>query len=172
MLFPAKENQSMDARANASTEKELSEELEAIIDPYRGQPTGLIQVLAKAQKQIGYLPRWVQEQVAEGLGLSLQEVYGVATFYAYFSLLPKGRHKVCVCTGTACYVKGSNSVLKTIREAIGIKPGQTTADSRYSLETVRCIGACGLAPAMIADDKDVHGRLTPNQIPDILQRYD
>jgi NADH-quinone oxidoreductase subunit E/NADP-reducing hydrogenase subunit HndA len=162
----------MNPCANVSTGDELSEALEAIIDPYRGQPTGLIQVLAKAQKQIGYLPKWVQARIAKGLGVSLQEVYGVVTFYAYFSLIPKGRHKMCVCTGTACYVKGSNSVLKTIRETIGIKPGQTTSDSRYSLETVRCIGACGLAPAMITDDKDVHGRLVPDQIPEILGRYE
>jgi NADH-quinone oxidoreductase subunit E len=162
----------MNACADVSTDEELSEALERIIDPYRGQPTGLIQVLAEAQKHIGYLPRWVQARIAEGLGLSLQEVYGVVTFYAYFSLIPKGRHKVCVCTGTACYVKGSNSLLKSIRETIGIKPGQTTSDSRYSLQTVRCIGACGLAPAMIANDKDVHGRLAPNHIPEILERYE
>ena len=162
----------MNECANASANLELSQELERIIAPYRGEPTGLIQVLAKAQKRIGYLPKWVQKKVADGLGLSLQEVYGVVTFYAYFSLIPKGRHKMCVCTGTACYVKGSNSVLTAIRETIGIKPGQTTADSRYSLETVRCIGACGLAPAMIADDNDVHGRLASNQIPEILERYE
>jgi NADH-quinone oxidoreductase subunit E len=162
----------MNACVDVSTDKELLEALENIIEPYRGQPTELIQVLAKAQKRIGYLPRWVQERVAQGLGVSLQEVFGVVSFYAYFSLIPKGRHKVCVCTGTACYVKGSNSVLKSIRETIGIKPGQTTSDSRYSLETVRCIGACGLAPAMIANDKDVHGRLSPNQIPELLERYE
>ena len=162
----------MDAHADVSTDEELLEALESIIEPYRGRPTELIQVLAKAQQRIGYLPKWVQERVAQGLGLSLQEVYGVVTFYAYFSLIPKGRHKVCVCTGTACYVKGSNSVLKSIRDIIGIKPGQTTSDSRYSLETVRCIGACGLAPAMIADGKDVHGRLAPNHIPEILQQYE
>jgi NADH-quinone oxidoreductase subunit E/NADP-reducing hydrogenase subunit HndA len=162
----------MNTAGALSTDEELSETVERIIDPYRGQPAGLIQVLAKAQKHIGYLPKWVQARIAKGLGVSLQEVYGVVTFYAYFSLIPKGRHKVCVCTGTACYVKGSNSVLKTIRETIGIKPGQTTPDSRYSLETVRCIGACGLAPAMIANDKDVHGRLVPNQISEILGRYE
>jgi NADH-quinone oxidoreductase subunit E/NADP-reducing hydrogenase subunit HndA len=162
----------MNTAGALSTDEELSETVERIIDPYRGQPAGLIQVLAKAQKHIGYLPKWVQARIAKGLGVSLQEVYGVVTFYAYFSLIPKGRHKVCVCTGTACYVKGCNSVLKTIRETIGIKPGQTTPDSRYSLETVRCIGACGLAPAMIANDKDVHGRLVPNQISEILGRYE
>ena len=162
----------MNTAVTLSTDEVLSEMAERIIDPYRGQPAGLIQVLAKAQKRIGYVPKWVQARIAKGLGISLQEVYGVVTFYAYFSLIPKGRHKVCVCTGTACYVKGCNSILKTIREIIGIKPGQTTPDSRYSLETIRCIGACGLAPAMIANDKDVHGRLAPNQIPEILGHYE
>jgi len=150
---------------------ELSKQLELIIDEYRGQPSGLIQVLTKAQELIGYLPKWSLISIAKGLGVSLQEVYGVATFYAFFSLIPRGRHKISVCAGTACYVKGTNMVIKTIRDALGIKPGQTTPDSRYTLETVRCIGACGLAPAMIIDGKDVHGRLEAEQIPDILEQY-
>jgi len=146
--------------------------LAKIIDPYRGQPNGLIQVLTKAQEYVGYLPKWVQVQVADGLGLSLQDVYGVATFYAFFSLIPRGRHKVSVCAGTACYVKGTKTVLKGIREAIGIKPGQTTPDSRYTMEIVRCIGACGLAPAVIIDGKDVHGRLEAEAVADILNIYE
>lgn len=146
-------------------------ELAKIIDPYRGQPSGLIQVLTGAQQTIGYLPRWALLDIAGGLNVSLQTVYGVATFYAFFSLIPKGRHKLSVCAGTACYVKGTKTVVKAVREAIGIKPGQTTPDSRYSLEIVRCIGACGLAPAMIVDGKDVHGRLEPTEIPPILEEY-
>lgn len=146
-------------------------ELAKIIDPYRGQPSGLIQVLTGAQQTIGYLPRWALLDIASGLNVSLQTVYGVATFYAFFSLIPKGRHKLSVCAGTACYVKGTKTVVKAVREAIGIKPGQTTPDSRYSLEIVRCIGACGLAPAMIVDGKDVHGRLEPTEIPPILEEY-
>ncbi len=103
--------------------------------------------------------------------MSLQDVYGVVTFYAFFSLIPRGRHKISVCAGTACYVKGTKMVTKTLREVLGIKPGQTTPDSRFTLEVVRCIGACGLAPAMIIDGKDVHGRLEPEQIPQILEQY-
>ncbi len=152
-------------------ENELTKQLDKIIDPYRGKPNGLIQVLTKAQELIGYLPKWAQVRIAEGLGVSLQEIYGVATFYAFFSLIPRGRHKISVCAGTACYVKGTKSLLKTLREVLGIKPGQTTPDSRFTLEIVRCIGACGLAPAMIIDNKDVHGRLEPEQIPEILERY-
>lgn len=152
-------------------EDELTKQLDKIIDPYRGQPSGLIQVLTKAQELIGYLPKWAQVRIAEALGVSLQEVFGVVTFYAFFSLIPRGRHKISVCAGTACYVKGTKTVLKTIREAIGIKAGQTTPDSRFTLEIVRCIGACGLAPAMIVDGKDVHGRLEPEMIPEILGQY-
>lgn len=152
-------------------EDELTKQLDIIIEPYKGKPSGLIQVLTKAQELIGYLPKWAQVSIAEGLGVSLQEVYGVVTFYAFFSLIPRGRHKISVCAGTACYVKGTKTVLKTLREAIDIKPGQTTPDSRFTLEIVRCIGACGLAPAMIIDGKDVHGRLEPEQIPEILEQY-
>ncbi|HPU35169.1 MAG TPA: NADH-quinone oxidoreductase subunit NuoE [Bacillota bacterium] len=152
-------------------EDELTKQLDKIIDPYRGQPGGLIQVLTRAQELIGYLPKWTLIRIAKALGLSLQDVYGVATFYAFFSLIPRGRHKISVCAGTACYVKGTNMVVKTIREHLGIKPGQTTPDSRFTLEIVRCIGACGLAPAMIIDGKDVHGRLEPEQIPQILEQY-
>lgn len=152
-------------------EDELTKQLEKIIDEYRGQPSGLIQVLTKAQNLIGYLPLWVQTRIAKGLGISLQEVYGVVTFYAFFSLIPRGRHKISVCAGTACYVKGTKTVLKTLREVLGVKEGQTTPDSRFTVEVVRCIGACGLAPAMIIDGTDVHGRLEPEQIPGILEQY-
>ncbi|OPX88749.1 MAG: NADP-reducing hydrogenase subunit HndA [Pelotomaculum sp. PtaB.Bin104] len=161
----------MSACSCGSSDDELTKQLELIIDEYRGEPSGLIQVLTKAQNLIGYLPAWVQTRVAKGLGVSLQEVYGVVTFYAFFSLIPRGRHKIAVCAGTACYVKGSKMVQKTLREVLGIKAGQTTPDSRFNLEVVRCIGACGLAPAMIIDGKDVHGRLEPEQIPGILEQY-
>mgnify|MGYP000860852594 FL=1 len=156
---------------NCSCADELTKELDKIIAAYRNQPGGLIQVLTKAQQLVGYLPRWVQVRVAEGLGLSLQEVYGVCSFYTFFSLIPKGRHKISICAGTACYVKGSQTIVKTLHELLGIKPGQTTADSRFTVELVRCIGACGLAPAVIIDDQDVHGRLTPELMPAILEQY-
>jgi len=155
---------------NASND-ELTKQLDRIIDPYRGNPGGLIQVLTKAQNLVGYLPRWVQVQIAEGLGVSLQEVYGVVTFYAFFSLIPRGRHKISVCAGTACYVKGTKMVTKTLKDLLDLKPGQTTPDSRFTLEIVRCMGACGLAPAMIIDGKDVHGRLEPELIPAVLEQY-
>lgn len=161
----------VECQCNCGCEDELTKQLDKIIDEYRGQPSGLIQVLTKAQQLVGYLPKWVQVRIARGLGLSLQEVYGVCTFYAFFSLIPKGRHKISVCAGTACYVKGAKTVIKTLRELLGVKPGQTTPDSRFTVELVRCIGACGLAPAVIIDGKDVHGRLEPELIPAILEQY-
>jgi len=152
-------------------EDELTKQLDAILDEYRGQSGSLIQVLTKAQNLVGYLPMWVQVRIAKALGLSLQEVYGVVTFYAFFSLIPRGRHKISVCAGTACYVKGTKTILKALREILGVKEGQTTPDSRFTVETVRCIGACGLAPAMVIDGTDVHGKVDPDQIPGILEQY-
>lgn len=161
----------MVACASNFGEDELVKQLDKVINPYRGNPGGLIQVLTAAQNLVGYLPKWAQVQIAEGLGVSLQEVYGVITFYAFFSLIPRGRHKISVCAGTACYVKGTKMITNTLRELLGVKAGQTTPDSRFTLEIVRCIGACGLAPALIMDGKDVHGRLEPELIPAVLEQY-
>ena len=149
----------------------LVEGLSKIIEPYRGKPSGLIQVLAKAQQLIGYLPKWAMVMVADELGASIQDVYGVATFYAFFSLIPRGRHKLSVCTGTACYVKGANKLVKALRSQLGVKPGQTTPDSRFTLDVVRCIGACGLAPAVIVNTKEVHGKLDTEQLPELCAQY-
>ena len=149
----------------------LVEGLNKIIEPYRGNPSGLIQVLAAAQQLIGYLPKWAMVMVADELGASIQDVYGVATFYAFFSLIPRGKHKLAVCTGTACYVKGANKLVKSLRTHLGVKPGQTTPDSIFTLDVVRCIGACGLAPAVLVDTKEVHGKLEPEQMPELCAQY-
>ncbi|MBC7341951.1 MAG: NADH-quinone oxidoreductase subunit NuoE [Clostridia bacterium] len=152
-------------------EEELFAKLDQVIDQYRGQPSGLIQVLHQAQELFGYLPYEVQERVAEGLGVPLSEVYGVTTFYTFFSLYPKGRHQLKVCKGTACYVRGANNVIDRLEKELGIKPGETTEDRRFSLEVVRCLGACGLGPVMMVDE-DVHARLKPDKLPQILSRYE
>lgn len=162
----------MSTCASTSPDAALVEGLAKIIEPYRGKPSGLIQVLAKAQQLIGYLPKWAQVMVADELGVSLQDVYGVATFYAFFSIIPRGRHKVSVCTGTACHVKGAGKLLKALRQELGVKPGQTTPDSRFTLDQVRCIGACGLAPAIMVDGKDTHPKMEPEQIPALLAQYE
>ncbi len=145
-------------------------ELREFIDTEKSQPGALMPVLQKAQEIYGYLPIEVQGIVAEGLGLSLSEVYGVATFYSQFSLNPKGEHRISVCLGTACYVKGADKILEGIEKRLGIKCGECTSDGVFSLDSCRCVGACGLAPVMMIDD-DVYGRMTVDQIDDILKKY-
>lgn len=150
--------------------KEQEKELLQIIEQYKELRGGLMPVLQHAQEIYGYLPIEVQTIVAQGLDVSLSEVYGVATFYSQFSLSPKGDYRISVCLGTACYVKGADKVLEAIEAELEIKSGQCTPDGRFSLDSARCIGACGLAPVMMIND-DVYGRLTPGQIPAILDKY-
>ena len=130
----------------------------------------LVTALQKAQQIYGYLPIEVQKMVSDGLDIRLEEVYGVATFYSQFSLNPKGKYKVSVCLGTACYVKGASQIFDKVAENLGIKGGECTGDGKFSLEACRCIGACGLAPVLTVND-DVYGRLNANEIPGILQKY-
>lgn len=145
-------------------------ELKEFINLEKTQPGALMPVLQKAQEIYGYLPIEVQSMVAEGLGISLSEVYGVATFYSQFSLNPKGEHRISVCLGTACYVKGADKILEGLEEKLGIKCGECTSDGVFSLDSCRCVGACGLAPVMMIDD-DVYGRMTVDQIDSILAKY-
>ena len=145
-------------------------ELKKVIAKYKEQPGGLMPALQEAQGIYGYLPYEVQKMLAEGLDVSMSEVYGVSTFYAQFSLVPKGKYIISVCLGTACYVKGADRVLTAIEEKLGIKSGECTPDRKFSLVATRCIGACGLAPVITIND-DVYGRLTADMIPDILAKY-
>ncbi|MBA4389842.1 MAG: NAD(P)H-dependent oxidoreductase subunit E [Syntrophus sp. (in: bacteria)] len=152
-------------------EEDLYPRLNEIIGEHKGKPEDLIMVLHKAQNLFGYLPKKVQEMVAEGLNMSINEVYGVITFYNFFSTVPQGKHSVKVCLGTACYVRGSQKVLEKTEKALGIKVGGTTDDRRYSLGVVRCIGACGLAPAMLVDE-DVYGRVKTTNAMEIIEKYE
>lgn len=145
-------------------------ELKEYIEAEKSQPGALMPVLQKAQEIYGYLPIEVQSMVAEGLGLSLSEVYGVATFYSQFSLNPKGEHRISICLGTACYVKGADKILEGLEQKLGIKCGECTPDGVFSLDSCRCVGACGLAPVMMIDD-DVYGRMTVDQIDSVLAKY-
>ena len=145
-------------------------QLQEVIAKRKDEPGALMPVLQEAQGIFGYVPLDVQEIIAEGLGTTLSEVYGVATFYAQFSLEPKGEYVVGVCLGTACYVKGSQKVLDKLAEVLDVSVGRTTADGRFTLNATRCLGACGLAPVMMIND-EVYGRLTPEQIPGILEKY-
>ena len=146
------------------------QKLDEIIAKYKGTRDALIPVLHEAQEIYGYLPMSVQKKIAEGLGVSLAEVYGVVTFYAQFYLEPKGKYRINVCLGTACYVKGAGLILDKLSEVLKIKSGQCTKDGLFSLEACRCVGACGLAPVIMIND-DVYGRLTPDDIPAIIQSY-
>ena len=149
-------------------EKELK--LQEIIDRHKGMKGALISVLHEAQEVYGYLPLSVQKKISEGLNIPLSEIYGVITFYTQFSLNPKGKYKIQLCLGTACYVKGANLVLDKLKEELGIDVGQCTEDGQFSLEACRCIGACGLAPVMTIND-DVYGRLVPDDIKGIIEKY-
>lgn len=146
------------------------EQLKEVIAKHRDQKGGLMPVLQEAQGIYGYLPYEVQVMIAEGLGISLSEVFGVATFYSQFSLTPKGKNKISVCLGTACYVKGSDKVLEAIESRLGIKSGECTEDGLFSIDACRCVGACGLAPVMLVGE-DVYGKVKPEEVPGILNSY-
>ena len=145
-------------------------QLKAWLDENRDTPGALMPALQKAQEIYGYLPIEVQRMVAEALGKPLAEVYGVATFYSQFSLTPKGKYRISVCLGTACYVKGSGKLYEKLQEKLGIAGGECTPDGKFSLDACRCVGACGLAPVMMINN-DVYGRLTPDQVGPILDMY-
>ena len=150
--------------------EEQEKQLRAVIDAHKEQKGALMPVLQEAQNIYGYLPIEVQKMIAEGLKMPLEEVYGVVTFYAQFSLNPKGKYNIGVCLGTACYVKGSQEVYDKVSEVLKIKGGEVTDDGLFSLEATRCIGCCGLAPVMTVGD-DVYGKLTADMIPDIIKKY-
>ena len=140
------------------------------IAEHRGEAGALMPVLHEAQDIYGYLPAEVQTVIAEELAIPLAEVYGVATFYSQFSLNPKGKHKISVCLGTACYVKGSDKILAAIERELGIRCGECTPDKKFSIENCRCVGACGLAPVVIIDG-EVYGKLTEHDVAGILDKY-
>jgi len=145
-------------------------ELDEIIAKYKGKPGGLIPVLEEAQVALEFLPVSVQKKIARGLNLPLSRVYGVVTFYSFFTMTPRGRHTVRVCLGTACYVRGGKALAEAIEKNYGVKEGETTADRKFTYESVRCLGACGLGPVVVVDN-DVHGRVKPGKVKDILNAY-
>ncbi len=153
-------------KGTAEQEKELMQ----VIAEHKGQEGALIPVLHKAQEIYGYLPIEVQTMIAEGLDVTLAEVYGVVTFYTQFSLNPKGEYKIAVCLGTACYVKGSGDILDKFKQILGIGVDECTPDGKFSIEATRCIGACGLAPVLTVNE-DVYGRLVVDDVPGILEKY-
>ena len=149
---------------------EQEAQLQAIIAKYKDDKSNLMAVMQEAQGIYGYLPMEVQLMIAEGMDVPLEKVYGVATFYAQFSLSPKGKYNVSVCLGTACYVKGAGELMDKLSEVLGIGADECTEDGKFSLTACRCIGACGLAPVLTVND-DVYGRLVADDIPGIIAKY-
>ncbi len=149
---------------------EQEAQLQAIIAKYKDDKSNLMAVMQEAQGIYGYLPMEVQLMIAEGMDVPLEKVYGVATFYAQFSLSPKGKYNVSVCLGTACYVKGAGELMDKLSEILGIGADECTEDGKFSLTACRCIGACGLAPVLTVND-DVYGRLVADDIPGIIAKY-
>lgn len=153
---------------NGTPEQEAK--LLSIIDAHKADKGALMPILQQAQEVYGYLPYEVQTIIAEKMDIPLEKIYGVVTFYSQFTLMPKGKYKISVCLGTACYVKGSGAIYEKIQKILGIQGGECTPDGKYSLEACRCIGACGLAPVMTVNE-DVYGRLTVDDIAGIIDKY-
>lgn len=149
---------------------EQEAKLQAKIAEMKDDKSNLMAVMQEAQEIYGYLPMEVQLMIAEGMDVPLEKVYGVATFYAQFALSPKGKYNVSVCLGTACYVKGAGELMDKLSEILGIGAEECTEDGKFSLTACRCIGACGLAPVLTVND-DVYGRLTADDIPGIIAKY-
>lgn len=145
--------------------------VDAVIERYKAKKGALIPVLEEIQETIGYLPKSIQKRVALGLSVPMSEVHGVVTFYSFFTTVPRGRHTIRCCLGTACYVRGGRKILEKLSQTLKINPGDTTEDIRFSLETVRCLGACGLAPVMMVDE-DTHRQAKPTKVLDIIENYE
>lgn len=145
--------------------------LKKVIADLKDTDGALMPILQHAQEIFGYLPIEVQTMISDETGIPLEKIYGVTTFYSQFSLQPKGQYRVSVCLGTACYVKGSGEIFKKLEELLGITNGECTPDGKFSLDSCRCVGACGLAPVMMIND-EVYGRLTVDDIPAILAKYE
>lgn len=158
------------AAEQAFSNEELAA-VDRIIALYQGKPGALIPVLEEVQEAIGYLPKSIQTRIARGMNVPLREVHGVVSFYSFFTMVPRGRHTTRCCLGTACYVRGGKHNMEKLKEMLHIESGGTTADRRFSLETVRCLGACGLAP-VITVDEDTYRQVKPTKLPEILDQYD
>ena len=145
-------------------------ELESVLKSHEGERGALIPILQEFQERIGYLPKPLLREIGERMKIPYSEIAGVVSFYSFFSTVPRGEHTVRTCLGTACYVRGGKEVLASLEKNLGITVGDTTGDRQYSLEVGRCFGACGLAPVVVVDD-DVHQRVKPAKIPELLAQY-
>lgn len=157
--------------AKIELQKCHKDKIAEICNEFKNDPGELINVLHQAQGVFGYLPEEVQREIAKNLNVSAAHVYGVVTFYSFFTMTPKGKHSVSVCMGTACYVRGADRVLEELKKELKIEVGGVTEDGKFSLDSLRCVGACGLAPVVLIGDK-VYGRLEPGKIAQILAEYE
>ena len=145
--------------------------IDAIVEQKGAEPDSLIEILHAVQEEVGYLPQPVQEYIADRLGLPVGTVEGVVSFYSFFTMVPRGRHTIKVCQGTACYVRGGKRVLESVAKHCGCGVNETSEDLRYSLDVVRCVGACGLSPVMVVD-ADIYDRMKPTKVGEILEKYE
>jgi NADP-reducing hydrogenase subunit HndA len=157
-------------QSSCGKKEDKFEFIDRVIERYKGQEGSMIPILHAIQQKLGYLPEDVQAYIAEKMEVPLSEIYGIVSFYALFSTQPKGKHKISVCMGTACYVRGSGLILDELEKQLGIRVGETTKDGLFTLEACRCLGACGLAPVLTVDEH-VHGRLTTNDIVEVISKY-
>lgn len=148
-----------------------TDRIDQIIDKYQGDASSLIQVLLEIQSENRWLPKETLNKVSRQLGVPLNQIQHVATFYKAFSLVPRGRHEIHICMGTACHVRGAPRVLDTVQDLLGIKPGETDLDLKFSLDTVNCLGCCALGPVMEVDGK-YHGKMVPAKAGEVLESYD
>ena len=148
----------------------IDEKLEKIAKKYKNVEGGIISALHEVQDTYGYISSTAQKYLSKELNVPMSEIYGIITFYSRFSLVPKGKYNIQVCMGTACYVKGSEKVLNRFKEKLGIKEGETTSDGKFSIESVRCIGACGLAPAIVINE-EVYGKMDEKKVDELIEKY-
>lgn len=148
----------------------VKEETKAILEVYTKEKDNLIAILNDVQEKYGYIPKQAQMVISEYLSIPMAEIYGVITFYSRFTLAPKGKYNISICLGTACYVKGSQKLLDRAKERLGIEPGQVTKDGKFSIDDVRCVGACGLAPVFMVND-EVYGNATVKELDAVIDQY-
>jgi len=157
--------------ANIKISEQKVLQIEAICKEFNNEKGELINVLHKTQSLVGYLPAEVQEIISKNLNCSVAHVYGVVTFYSFFTMIPKGEFPISICMGTACYVRGAEKVLDEFKKELGIQVGESTKDNKFSLSSLRCVGACGLAPVVLVGDK-TYGRVAPDDVKSILKEYE
>ncbi|MCX6334202.1 MAG: NADH-quinone oxidoreductase subunit NuoE [Bacteroidia bacterium] len=151
--------------------KEDVDFIKGVCDSFKNDPQELINVLHTCQEHFGYLPAEVQEVISDNLNVPVAKVYGVVTFYSFFTMTPKGQHPISICLGTACYVRGAEKVLEEFKKELGLQVGQVTTDGKFSLSSLRCVGACGLAPVVMVGEK-TYGRVAPDDVRNILKEYE